>query len=476
MPTGAGHGRRLVAPGHRRFATSVAVAVGETSNRPAGASIMHVDMDAFFVSVELLERPDLRGRPVVVGGTGRRGVVAAASYEARRFGVRSAMSSERARRLCPDAVFLPARHDAYLAVSADLMALLASFTPLVEPISVDEAFMDVSGARRLFGEPVEVAAVVRGRIRKELSMSASIGVAATKSVAKLASEAAKPRAHAGGVSPGRGVVEVPAGLEREFLAPLAVESLWGVGPVTSNKLRRVGVRTVGDLAALDSSIVESLLGPGQGRHLSELARGIDPRPVVPERDAKSIGHEETFSEDLDTIEALRPHLVRLAEAVAARVRAHGGAAGTVMLKVTFADFRTVTRSVTAPVALTTGPAIVAALEPALAALEVSSGVRLLGVHAQRLDAQLEVGLFDDQSAPGGSVAGDPSSVEAQWAGATGTLDEINRRFGDRAIGPASVIGGGAPGQRPWGPDAPDEGQSPGAGEPRRGPEVPGRDR
>ena len=417
-----------------------------------------MDMDAFFVSVELLERPDLRGRPVVVGGTGRRGVVAAASYEARRFGVRSAMSSARARRLCPEAVFLPARHDAYLEASRRVMEVLRSFTPLVEPISVDEAFMEVSGSRRLFGEPADVARAVRSRILGELSMTASVGIAATKSVAKLASEAAKPRAGVAGVEPGPGVVVVPAGTESDFLAPLPVESLWGVGPVTAKKLHRIGIRTVGELAELDEDNIVAVLGAAHGRHLGELARGVDPRRVVAERDAKSIGHEETFAEDIDTAEELHRHLVRLSEAVARRVREHGAAAGTVMLKVTFSDFRTVTRSVTSTVPLTTGPAFVAALEPALASLDVRFGVRLLGVHAQKLDARAEPGLFDDAGGPGSDPGHvDPSSVEAKWLEATEALDRINRRFGDRAIGPVSGLGSSAPGYRPWGPD--DEGAS-----------------
>jgi DNA polymerase-4 len=435
------------------------VAVGASSISSGGASILHVDMDAFFVSVELLERPDLRGRPVVVGGTGRRGVVAAASYEARRFGVRSAMSSARARRLCPEAVFLPARHDAYLEASRRVMDVLRSFTPLVEPISVDEAFMEVSGSRRLFGEPADVARAVRSRILGELSMTASVGIAATKSVAKLASEAAKPRAGVAGVEPGPGVVVVPAGQERDFLAPLPVEALWGVGPVTAKKLHRIGIRTVGELAELDEDNIVAVLGAAHGRHLWELARGVDPRPVVAERDAKSIGHEETFAEDIDTAVELHRHLVRLSEAVARRVREHGGAAGTVMLKVTFSDFRTVTRSVTSAVPLTTGPAFVAALEPALASLDVRFGVRLLGVHAQKLDARAQPGLFDDAGGSGSEPGHlDPSSVEARWLEATEALDRINRRFGDRAIGPVSGLGSSAPGHRPWGPD--DEGTSP----------------
>ncbi len=303
----------------------------------AGCSMLHVDMDAFYASVEIKKRPELRGRPVVVGG-GHRGVVAAASYEARRYGVRSAMSMSQALRRCPEAVVLPPDRAAYAAASAEVMAVLRDVTPLVEPLSLDEAFLDVSGATRQFGRPGLIAAGIRAGIAERLGLTCSVGVAPTKFVAKLASAHCKPD----------GLLVVPAAGVLDFLHPLPVTALWGVGARTAEPLHRLGVRTVGDLAAIPHDTLRRAVGSAAAEHLSALAQGIDPRPVEPHEVEKSISADRTLDEDL-TVEAdVRRELLRLAEEVGSRVRARGFAARTVGIKIRFADFRTVTRVRTLP--------------------------------------------------------------------------------------------------------------------------------
>ncbi len=413
-------------------------------------TILHVDMDAFFVSVELRRRPELVGQPVVVGGTGPRGVVAAASYEARRYGVHSALPSAVARRRCPHAVFLPGDHDLYSEVSGRVRDVFERYTPLIEPLSLDEAFLDVGGAVRLFGSGPEIGSRIRRDIRTELDLGCSVGVAPNKFLAKLASVEAKPRATPSGVQPGRGVVEVRPGEELAFLHPLPAARLWGVGPKTLERLERLGVRTVGDLAALDERTVVAALGRASGTHLLALANGRDDRPVEPDRDPKSIGHEETYPHDLYEPDELRRELVRLADAVAARLRRHGSGARTLTLKVRFAGFRPVTRSVTLPGAVATGPDMVRALQPLLDGLDTTAGVRLLGVSTSHFDAPaLQLSLLDERS---GESA---SAVEA----AASTIDEIRDRFGSTAIGPASSLTRRGVrlvrrGAQQWGPDDP----------------------
>ena len=250
--------------------------------------VLHVDMDAFFASVELLEHPELRGRPLIVGGQDGRGVVSAASYEARAYGVNSAMPMARAHRLCPQAVVLPVRHGHYGAVSARVMEVLAEVTPLLEQVSIDEAFLDVSGARRRMGTPVQVATWIRSQIRQRVGVPASVGVAATKFVAKLASSHAKPD----------GLLLVPADATQDFLDVLPVGALWGVGDKSARALQRWGIRDVRALAATDVRRLEKILGPAAGRHLHDLAHGIDPRPVSPGREEKSVGTESTFFETI----------------------------------------------------------------------------------------------------------------------------------------------------------------------------------
>jgi len=431
-------------------------------------TILHVDMDAFFVSVELLERPDLVGRPVVVGGGGRRGVVAAANYEARRFGVSSAMPTARARQLCPGLVVLSGRYDRYAEVSGRIMDLFAARTPLVEPIALDEAFLDVTGARRLLGDGPAIAAGLRDEVHRREGLWCSVGVASTKFVAKLASQAAKPdggparrsRGSApaagdvstGSVRAGSGVVAVADDGVMAFLHPLPVSALWGVGPATLERLRRHGLETVGDLAAVPPEVLEGVVGGAAGRQLHRLANGIDPRPVEPGRRAKSVGHEQTYAADLHTHAEVDRELLRLADAVAARLATGSLAGATLTVKVRFADFTTITRSQTPATPLATTRAIVDGAREVVAGIDPSPGIRLLGVSVSGLtpagaSRQLS---FEDLS------GADPEGRGVQTA-----VDAIRRRWGSDAIGPAALLGPSGLGVRrrgddPWGPgDEPD---------------------
>jgi DNA polymerase IV len=407
--------------------------------------ILHVDMDAFYVSVELLRRPELRGRPVVVGGAGPRGVVAAASYEARSYGVHSAMPSVRARALCPDAVFLDGDHRHYAAISARLMEIFRSVTPRVEPLSLDEAFLDISGTRRLLGPPEVAARALRERVARDEHLHCSVGLAPNKFLAKLATNRAKPRAGRSGPVPGTGVHVVEPGLELAFLHPLPVEALWGVGPATLVKLQKLGVGTVGDLAALPLEALTAALGPGAGSHLHELSQGRDDRPVVPDQQPKSISHEETFASDLTSMDQLRAEVVRLSDAVAARLRHHGFRGRTVQLKVRYRDFSTVTRSRTLEAPTDRGTELLDTAWSLLVRLPVERGVRLVGVGMSNL-----VGEPAQQQLPFGD------SHEPQWDAANEAVDAIRERFGTQLIGPARLAGRDVgPGSNRWGPTAAD---------------------
>ncbi len=377
--------------------------------------ILHVDMDAFFVEVERLRRPELRGAPVLVGGAGPRGVVAAASYEARRFGAGSAMPASQARRLCPQAVWITPDHAEYGRVSRLVFDVLRSFTPLVEGLSIDEAFLDVSGLRRHYPAPADVAAAVRARLRGELGLPASVGAASTKFMAKLASEAAKPD----------GLLVIPSGTELEFLHPLPVGALWGVGEATQRAVAALGVATVGDLARLPVEVLERRLGGAAGRHLHDLAWNRDPRPVDTAGEPKSISVEETYATDLTTAEEVDAEVFAHCERLARRLRAAGVGARTVQLKVRFTDFTTVTRSLTvdAPVDLTADLAVAA--RALLARVPAGRPVRLLGVGGAQL-----VPARDPRQ-----LALDGEERHALAAAA----DQVRERFGTRAVGPARLL-------------------------------------
>ncbi len=298
--------------------------------------ILHIDMDVFYASVEERDNPSLVGKPVIVGGSVEgRGVVAAANYEVRKFGVHSAMAAARARRLCPHAIVIKPRIDYYVSVSRQIRDIFEQFTPLVEPLSLDEAFLDVTGSEPLFGPSAEIGQQIKQRIREELKLTASVGVATNKFVAKIASALQKPD----------GFVVVEAGEIQAFLDPLPVGSLWGVGKVTGQVFERLNVRTIGQLRQMPLPKLTELFG-ASGEHYWQLAHGIDDRRVVPDREAKSISNETTFAEDIADMEVLRACLVELVEQVARRLRQHDIKGRTVELKVRFADFQTITRSMT----------------------------------------------------------------------------------------------------------------------------------
>ncbi|MFN8035886.1 MAG: DNA polymerase IV [Acidimicrobiia bacterium] len=390
------------------------------------ATILHVDLDAFYASVEQLADPRLRGRPVVVGGLGPRGVVAAASYEARRFGVQSAMPMVRARRACPDAVFLAPRFDAYQDASTVVMAILRSVTPLVEPIALDEAFLDVAGARRLAGTGEEIALSLRARVRDETGLVASVGVATTKLLAKLASDLAKPD----------GLLVVTPGEELAFLHPLPVRRLWGVGPATYRRLERFGVETIGDLARIPEATLAGTLGASLGSHLHALAWNRDDRPVEPERPVKSIGHEETFARDIADREGLAREVARLSERVGVRLRKASRTARTVQLKVRFPDFRTITRASTLPSPTDLTGDISRVARDLLAPIDVSEGVRLLGVSVSHLAEATTVQPALPLDAPDQADRGALERGALERA-----VDAVRDRFGDDAVGPARLADG-----------------------------------
>lgn len=411
--------------------------------------ILHVDMDAFYASVELRTRPELRGTPVIVGG-GARGVVLSATYEARRFGVRAAMPMGRARRLCPSATVITPNHQRYAEASAGVMELFRSITPLVEPLSLDEAFLDVSGARRLLGPPAAVARHIRDRVADEQRITCSVGVAATKFVAKLASSAAKPD----------GLLVVPADRTVAFLHALPVSALWGVGPRTAEALTRLGLTTVADVAHTPRATLVRALGQAQGAHLHDLSWGRDDRPVVASAPERSIGAEETFVRDVDDPAVVRREILRLSQKVAGRLRASGSVGRTVVLKVRFSDFTTLTRtrSMTGPTDLARDVHRVAVELYESLGLE-RARIRLVGVRVEGLVA-----------ATGAPVQLTLDPGEDGWADAERAVDRARARFGAGIVGPATLIAPPAPpedgrgtGSRTGQPPGPPEGSTGPAG-------------
>lgn len=398
---------------------------GSAARSGSDTGILHVDMDAFFASVEVRRRPELAGLPVIVGGAGNRGVVTSATYAARRYGVRSAMPMSRARRLCPDAVIVPGNMEAYVEVSRAIMGLFAMVTPLVEPLSLDEAFLDVRGAGRRLGDPVTIGEWLRARVADEQGITCSVGIAASKFVAKLASTRAKPD----------GLLRVPPGEVMDFLHPLPVGALWGVGAKTEEQLTRLGLRTVGDIANTPRATLIRALGEASGAHLYELSWGRDPRSVVPDEPDRSTGAEETFSSDVDDPVIIHRELLRLSERTASNLRAGGQVARTVTVKVRFADFKTITRSKTLRQATDVGHEIYQLARELFDALGLDRArIRLVGVRAE--------GLRPAAQAPHQLQIGAP---ERGWREAEIAADAAAVRFGRGAVRPAALVGREHPG-------------------------------
>jgi nucleotidyltransferase/DNA polymerase involved in DNA repair len=384
-----------------------------------GLGILHADLDAFYASVEALKDPSLRGRPLLVGGTGGRGVVTSASYEARAFGCRNAMPMAHARRLCPQAVAIPPDFASYHRHSVQVMRIFESVTPLVEPLSLDEAFLDVRGARALLGDAVGIARQLRARVRDEVGLHLTVGVAANKFLAKLASTRGKPD----------GLLVVPAGRALAFLHPLPVAALWGAGQATIEALARYGLRTVGEVAGTQRATLERALGPAAGAHLHELAWGRDDRAVVPFEAVKSVGSEETFASDIDDPQRLAREVLRSCVRVGRRLREADLAGRTVTLKLRFADFRTITRARTLQQATDTDAELHRVAGELLERLRLGRvPVRLVGVAVSNLQpagapTQLRLG----PERPG-------------WEAAVRAADAVRARFGDAAIDLASLAG------------------------------------
>ncbi len=404
-----------------------------TAGRDVGRhpeSILHVDMDAFFAAVEQHDDPQLAGQPVAVGSPTGRGVVAAASYEARVFGVRSAMPMVRARRLCPDLLVVRPRFERYREVSEQLMTVLRDITPLVEPLSLDEAFLDVAGAVRLFGPPPEIGARIRERVRSEVGLPCSVGVGPTKSIAKLLSELAKPD----------GLVHWPVAEVEDRLRPLPVSVLWGAGPRTTERLVENGLRTVGDIADVDVHLLRRLVGDALGTQLHALAHGIDPRAVEPTHEARSISAETTFDQDVDDPVVLERRLQRLATGVSRRLREQGLAARTVTLKIRFADHRDVTRSLTLPVATDRTHELVVAGRRLLEAMRLErTRVRLIGFRLSglgSLDGVAQLSLLDDA---GTANEGEGQVPGERWDALDRAADAIVARYGGPAVSFASLL-------------------------------------
>ena len=392
--------------------------------------ILHVDMDAYYASVEQHDDPALVGLPVAVGSPTGRGVVAAASYEARAFGVRSAMPMVRARRLCPDLVVVRPRFTRYQEVSEQLMAILRDVTPLVEPLSLDEAFLDVAGAVRIFGEPPEIAAHVRERVRTELGLPCSVGIGPTKSIAKLLSGLAKPD----------GVVHWPAEEVIARLRPLPVGMLWGAGPRTTERLVEHGLVTIGDVADVDVRLLRRLVGEALGGQLHALAHGVDPRSVEPVHEARSISAETTFDADVDDPVVLERRLQGLATGVTRRLRAKGLAARTITVKVRFADHRDLTRSQTLALATDRTHELVAAGRDLLRALRLErTRVRLLGFRVSGLgapEAAAQLALLDGT---GAAVADEGTAPGERWTALDRAADAIAERYGGPLVSFASLL-------------------------------------
>ncbi|MGD8576305.1 MAG: DNA polymerase IV [Thiohalophilus sp.] len=381
-------------------------------------AILHVDMDAFYASVEVREQPALAGRPVIVGGSAEgRGVVAAASYEARQFGIHSAMPMVRALRLCPDAVRLPVRMDLYQEISQQIRDIFGRYTPEIEPLSLDEAFLDVTASEKLFGSPLEIAQQIKQVIQDELGLIASVGVAPNKFLAKIASDLEKPD----------GLVTVEPDAVQEFLDPLPISRLWGVGKVTAGQFERLGIQTIGQLRRRTPEFLEFEFGKF-GKQIWELAHGRDSRPVVSDHRAKSLSTEHTFAEDIRDSAILRAWLIDLCEQVGFRIRQHGFYGRTVQIKLRFADFRTITRAQTLDKpSQSTADISHTALELLARARPDQSAVRLLGVGISGLDQSM---TMNDQQ---GDLFTEGNNSSQRQQELDELADAINTRFGKQQL-------------------------------------------
>jgi DNA polymerase-4 len=385
-----------------------------------GCAILHIDMDAFYASVEMRDRPELTGRPVIVGGQSGRGVVLSASYPARKFGVRSAMPVTRAKRLCPQAVFIPPRHEIYAEVSREVMAIFRSVTPAVEPLALDEAFLDVSGALRRLGSSSAIAKRIRAEVLEQQGITCSVGIASRKFIAKIASARCKPD----------GLLVVPAAQVLEFLHPLPADVLWGVGEKTGETLARMGLRTVGEIAGIPLATLQRELGVAAGEHLWSLAWGRDDRKVVPNAEEKSVGAEETFAYDVDDRDVIRSELLRLSGRTARALRGSGCVARTVVVKIRLANFKTITRSRT----LRQPTDVTKEIFTAACGLYEGSGldrrarIRLVGVRVTGL-----------RPAAGSAIQMTLDDRPVGWREAEQAMDRIAGKFGLNAVQPGTLL-------------------------------------
>ena len=382
------------------------------------ATILHVDMDAFYASVAELDNPQYKGKALVVGA-GVRGVVLSANYEARKFGIRAAMPVGRAKRMAPHAIFIAPEHHRYAEISERVMTIFNSFTPLVEPISLDEAFLDVTGSQKLFGDGREIAAKIRAQVEQEEGITCSVGIAQSKFIAKLASQHCKPN----------GMLEIKSDRILDFLHPLPVRALWGVGPKTAESLDRLGLHTVADIANTPRSTLVRALGDATGESLYELAWGRDYRNVIPDEPEKSIGNEETFARDIDSPEEILAEFLRMAEKATARLRERGLFAKTVTMKIKFADFTTLSRAKTLPIGIDgTHETYEIVKKLYLALNNEGARIRLVGVSLSNLldeaPVQLELG-----------------ARERGWRDADTAIDKAKARFGGGSVRPGRLITG-----------------------------------
>ncbi len=383
------------------------------------ATILHVDMDAFFASVAERDNPELKGKAVVIG-MGTRGVVSAANYEARKFGIHSAMPVGRARRLAPHAIFLPVDMPRYQEVSGHVMEIFHSFTPWVEPISLDEAFLDVTGSQKLLGTGREIAVAIRRKVEEQEGITCSVGIAPSKFIAKLASAHCKPN----------GMLEITTDRILTFLHPLPIQAMWGVGPKTAEVLERLGLRTIEDIAKLPRATLIRALGEANGASLYELAWGRDYRDVTPEEPDRSISAAETFPQDLDNPEEIMTEFLRLTERATARLRDRGLFAKTISIKVRFADFSTINRSKTLPLPIDSTHDVYEVAKGLYQALRIDRArLRLVGVSLENLS----------EGAPHQMMLGER---EVGWRQAEGAMDQARARFGKGSVRPARLIKAG----------------------------------